>query len=607
MKLSGLYRYLQTSKKRLLLPTPTLKHSLFAPGKYDPKKPIVYICEGPWDGMALWEALGAAKPGDNDELVVTASKKASLRNTANVIAVPGVTNFAEYWLPLFEGKTVVLMYDNDHDLKNPKSNAMIPAAGFAAMKRVAGILAASAYTPAAIRYLQWGENGWNPDLPAGLDVRDYLAQGSGVAGRVKQLDSLLGLVVDAPDEWQESTQGASKSKGGGMELLDCRAYSALSTSWRKALRWTDGLDCALSVMLASITSTKAVGDQLWVKIIGPASCGKSTLCEAVSTNRKYVLAKSTIRGFHSGFGDGQEDNSLVSQLYDKTLVTKDGDTLLQSPNLGQILAEARDLYDCTSRTHYRNKTSRDYSGVRMTWLLCGTSSLRSIDSSELGERFLDCVIMDGIDEDLEDEVLLRVAHRADRNLSIEANGKPESQQEPDLTLAMQLTGGYVNYLRENASKLLAKVTLPDWAKQKCIRLGKFVACMRARPSKAQEETEEREFAARLVSQHIRLAKCLAVVLNRKEVDEEVMRRTRKVALDTARGMTLQIAERLLQAEAGMEVRGVALLTGQSDDKVRSLLRFMRKLGIVQQIPDTAHRKWQLTKRLHRLVKEVVDP
>src|SRR5690606_35550052 len=142
--------------------------------------------------------------------------------------------------------------------------------------------------------------------------------------------------------------------------------------------------------------------------------------EAISVNQDYVVAKSTIRGFHSGFktdGNGEEDNSLIDQIRDKTLVTKDGDTLLQSPNLGQILSEARDLYDSTSRTHYRNKMSRDYAGVRMTWLLCGTSSLREIDQSELGERFLDCVLMDDIDDELEDAILWRVANRVDRNMS----------------------------------------------------------------------------------------------------------------------------------------------------------------------------------------------
>ena len=40
------------------------------------------------------------------------------------------------------------------------------------------------------------------------------------------------------------------------------------------------------------------------------------MCEALSTNEEFILAKSTIRGFHSGYrleGGGQdEDHSLIA-------------------------------------------------------------------------------------------------------------------------------------------------------------------------------------------------------------------------------------------------------------------------------------------------------
>lgn len=421
---------------------------------------------------------------------------------------------------------------------------------------------------------------------------------------------LLGLLETVPDDWIK--EAGTKNAGGDVKCLSCNDYKSLINSWRKALKWTDGMDCALSVMLASISSTMSVGDQLWCKIIGPASCGKSTLCEAVSVNQKYVLAKSTIRGFHSGFGDGEEDHSLISKVSGKTLVTKDGDTLLQSPNLGQVLSEARDVYDTVSRTSYRNKSSRDYQGIRMTWLLCGTSSLRSIDSSELGERFLDCVIMDGIDEDLEQEILWRVVNKSVKNLSIEADGTPESQQAPEMTEAMGLTGGYIDYLRNNTQNKIDAVEVPEWALHKCMRLGKFVALLRSRPSKMQAETAEREFAARLVSQHSRLMLCLALVLNRKSIDKEVMRRTVKVALDTSRGTTFIIAECLYQrGEAPVNV--IANLTGISDTEVRKLLKFMKKINVVtfktakmNGLKNRSNKpQWRLTTMMSKLWESVV--
>lgn len=611
-KIHQIYRYLSTAGKSRLLPTPTLGHQLH--GVYDQRKPIVYLCEGPWDGMALWEALGRAKPTDNG-LAFTASPDHSLLASSCVLAVPGCAVFFESWLPLFAGKTVRLMYDNDHPKKHQQTGQQIPPAGLTNMQRVARILAGAAEPPKSIEYLRWGDLGYDLELPSGYDVRDCLSAGN-FQERVVQLSGLLSRVSLVPGDWVSTEDGKPKSADNKqLECLPCNNYSKLITSWRKALRWTDGLDHALAVMLASVASTKSVGDQLWIKIVGPAACGKSTLCEALSVNNKYVLAKSTIRGFHSGFrveGAGSdEDNSLISQLYDKTLVTKDGDTLLQSPNLSQILSEARDLYDSTSRTHYRNAMSKDYQGVRMTWLLCGTSSLRAIDSSELGERFLDCVIMEGIDEDLEDEVLWRVANRADQNLCLASSGKASSQYEPELCQAMQLTGGYVTWLRENAQDKLSTIIMPDPMKRQCTRLGKFTAFMRARPSIRQEETAEREFASRLVSQLTRLSKCLALVLNRKSVDDVVMRRVKQVAMDTSRGQTMAIVSHLRDAEEGMESSSVSLLIGKTEEKVKLLLRFLRAINAVELFhPESVkgvrrRPRWRLTTKMAKLYDDAV--
>jgi len=433
-----------------------------------------------------------------------------------------------------------------------------------------------------------------------------------LAARIARFGELLTMVVPIPEEWKVQV-AASGITEGGMGCLPCACYHDLVTAWRKALRWTDGLDHALAVMLASISSTKAVGDQLWIKVIGPAACGKSTLCEALSVSSLWVVAKSTIRGFHSGFradGDGSgRDWSLIPTIKDKTLVTKDGDTLLQSPNLPQILSEARDLYDSTARTHYRNATSRDYAGIRMTWILCGTSALRVLDTSELGERFLDCVIMEHIDDELEDEILWRVANRADRNMAIEADGKPETHYEPELAEAMRLTGGYVNWLREHAAERLTNVTAEDGVKRQCMRLGKFVALMRARPSRRQEESAEREFAARLVSQLIRLGKCLALVLNRSALDATVMQRVRRVAMDTARGQTLAIIAHLYHTAEGLQSQALGALLGRSEEKVKALLRFLRGIGAVDYVkleaPGRALRSiWRLSSRMRQLYDEV---
>ncbi|KKL61303.1 hypothetical protein LCGC14_2196640, partial [marine sediment metagenome] len=350
----------------------------------------------------------------------------------------------------------------------------------------------------------------------------------------------------------------------------------------------------------------------WAEGFFHHNCGKSTLCEALSVNKKHILAKSTIRGFHSGFstGDNTQDNSLLSKLRDKTLITKDGDTLLQSPNLSQILSEGRDIYDGVSRTHYRNAMSKDYEGVRMTWILCGTSSLRSIDNSELGERFLDCVIMEIIDDELEDEILSRVAHRADRNVSLETDGKVTTHYDPALVQAMSLTGGYIDSLKENTATKLEAIEMPTRSLQKCIRLGKFVAFLRARPSVHQDENAERELASRLVSQHIRLAKCLSLVLNHSTVNEVVMKRIKRIALDTSRGITLDITNQLHEEE--LEARALAIRLGKVQTLVSKLLRFLQQIGVVENFRVEKVKglrttpKWRLTEKMSKLYSDVME-
>jgi hypothetical protein len=635
-EVNQLYRYTLMRKKLKngsfkesyrLLATPEIGHTIFGTQLIDERKEGYYVCEGPWDAMVLWETL--TKTLKDKTLRVSYAELLPY----NVLAVPGCSTFNEKWGDtLFTDKKVVLLYDNDYPRKDPVSSKRIDPVGYSSMKRVSGLLLGSHRPPKEVKYLQWSSSGEDHDtgLKDGFDIRDALTLGSGVTpssfpvpsssvpslveNRIGVFDTLAVNFILAPTIWRVEREKIKKE----LEPIPCKDWKTLVSAWRKAMKWTEGHDRALSVMLSAVASTMVKGDQLWIKLISPASTGKTELCEALSTARRFVKPVSSIRGFHSGakaVGGGDEDLSLLATLDGKTMVTKDGDTLLQSPGLRQILSEARDIYDRTSRTHYRHGVSRDYNNVSMTWLLCGTSSLRSIDSSELGERFLDCVIMEDIDDDLEDEILVRIVHRVERNLgSGEATGKASDRYDLDMANAHQLTGGYVIYLRENIHKILPKISVTDYSRRKCAILAKYVAYMRARPSSTQDETAEREFAGRLVSQLFKLTACLAAVLNRDSTDNEVMRRTTQVAMDTARGRTAEIAKYLFDlGEEGSEIRGIWLTIGETEIKTRTLLRFLLRIGVVERFTPTSKHKgisfknhWRLTPRMTRIFSEVTE-
>ena len=185
-KLQQLYQRKQVLSKGVwhwhTIPTPKIAyakankegHRLHGVNLYDSGHSTVYLCEGPWDGMALWEALRQAKQSENG-LASTANVDRSLLGDASVLAVPGCNVFLQSWLPLFAGKVVNLMYDNDHPHKHPKTGKTTAPAGLSAMRRVAAILASSKKPPAQVNYLCWGEkDGYSSDLPSGYDVRDAL-------------------------------------------------------------------------------------------------------------------------------------------------------------------------------------------------------------------------------------------------------------------------------------------------------------------------------------------------------------------------------------------------------------------------------------------------
>lgn len=620
-EINQLYRYVydRDKERMVLLPTPGLGGQLFGLGQFNKSKPIVFLCEGPWDGMALWETLGATRADSSGDLVFTGNQKRSLLADANVVAVAGCGAAGDQlrkFQSLFSDKVVHLCFDNDHPRPHPRTGQPVAPAGLEAARRAARIMSEFARPPKEINYLRWGAPGYDLEQPHGYDVRDLLGRGE-LSERVEQLAKLSMMLTPVPSDWLGKQGAGGNSPAGSSNLIECQSYDEMIEVWKQAMVWTDGLDYALSCMLSAAMSTMTIGDQLWLKIIGPAACGKSTLMEALAVNKAYTISKSTIRGFHSGFKSdsaGSEDNSLLALCAGKTLLTKDGDTLLKAPNKDQILAEGRDVYDRVSRTHYRNRMSRDYEGLSMTWILAGTSALRAIDSSELGARFLDCVIMERIDDDLEDKILLRVVQRADENMSNEVNGQPETQYDEHLGKAMAMTGGYLGWLRENCTELLSGVNTTPEQRLKCARYGKFVAFARARPSRHHEEAVEREFATRLASQHIRLAKGLAAVMNRDTLDPEVMRRVRRVALDTARGIGLELIECLSDSgEEGADARSLALQVHQGEDRVKSMLRFMRRIEAVETFEVKTKKtmlgrrvRWRLTGKMQRLYNHIME-
>lgn len=604
-EVNTLYRYRIGNK---VFPTAGIGHYLFRAPSINTDSETLFIVEGPWDAMALWEFLRESDLEDWQDSIV--------------IGLPGVNVFKDAWIDdTFFNRQIVICFDSDH----PKTNQgkTVEPAGLVGVRSLVQKLTEYGVDSGDISYVNWGENGYDPSLKSGYDVRDALnSNGEAREYRLEAFESLIGRLSQVKKEWILEQKKSPEDKKETLQPLKCESYNELRESWKIPMEWSQGLDTALTVMLAVTASTQSQGDQLWVKILSPPGSGKTTLLEGISVARKHVLSKDTIRGFYSGWRDGSgEDKSIAALADGKTLAVKDGDTILNSPNVKDILSEARGLYDGAGRTHYRNSVERNYEGHKMTWLLCGTSALRMIDESELGTRFLDCSIMYDIDEEHEKAVIRKAIEQEHRNILAESNGNPEGWKNEDLTKAMQLTGGYVEHVKELAAnqEYKSQIEFPQKQARTIEAISGFVSRMRARPSRNQEEDVTREFGARLAKQFFRLAIYVALVRNKTRVDGEVMEIVRKVGEDTARGIVLDIVtaiknesdkvRRSKKPIEGVTLNYIETMFGLGQ-KAKVYLSFLHKLKMIEQVKEDKtkynQKRWRLTSSMVKLYNKVMS-
>ena len=274
------------------------------------------------------------------------------------------------------------------------------------------------------------------------------------------------------------------------------------------------------------------------------------------------------------------------------------------------------MFDGKTSNILRNRDDTlKYDGLRTPWIIAGTPFILSFNQSHLGDRFLK-VFIDPPSEDQKQSILTHVGYTALRNVKQRSNCSGDSIVDPLLLDAFRHTGGYVDYLRANVEELLRGVKVDEEdVVRRCGRMAELTALLRARSeqTKSEERHDSVELPTRLTHQFIRLAVCLGAVLGRFAVDEDVLRRVRKVAVDTARGRTLELARRLIPlGQTGAEARTLAGWLGESEDRMLTLLRFLKRIKVLEPFNPSATaaglacaQRWRLTPGLEQLCKEVL--
>lgn len=588
-KLSNLYRVVRNEEtgKWVAYGTPTCKAHPFGTQLVHANKnhhSKVWWMEGPWDGMKHWEALGQIK--DNaGRLVKVVDPKASIRQREQVLAVPGAGNFNHDWLVEYgTDKENLFAFDNDHPrvLNNRKVQP-----GWQGMQRVVKLATEQGNPTSSLKIAKWGPEGFNPKLPSGFDARDvYKAE-----GLLKGYQFLSGLMEEVVVK--STVDNTTTEPDEELEPLPRSTFAELCKDYANALHFTETMREALAVSFAVVISTDLQGDQLWLRLIGPPGSGKTTIAEALSASKDYTFPVSLQTGFHSGYvGGGKskgKDASLIPQMNGKCCIIKDGDTLLNAPNRDTILSEMRDFYDGVSRAKYRNRVSRTYEGLRITFMICGTDEMRALNRSFLGERFLDCEILGDEDRRPYLDAAARNAYA-----TVTAGFKKKTDEAPDneahgskMLLLKRATLGFLQYLKAQlAEGNIEPPALPADMEDKLKSLGQLLSFMRAKVRREGEGLAYRpraELATRLVSQMVKLAVCVGVVLGKDTIDEEVLKMVRRVGLSTAEGFQMEITRLLQRHPNGLSADQIALSLNLSKTSVQRYLDDMRELRILHRV------------------------
>lgn len=513
---------------------------LFAPTKLNKSK-RVWICEGEWDGMALWECFK------------------TLGVTDDVLAVSGAGAFPKDLVSLLSDCDVCLLGDND--AVNPSSGKR---AGYAGVGRTSALLSGIA---SSVRYLHWpGESPAYKSPEDGYDIRDkYRDEKFQAKALVEFLETNLKEEPPSPTE----TKVARTVKV--IKLKDITREDVI-TEYRKWLHLKDPE--VLDIVFGSVYANRINVDPLWIFFISPPGGGKTELLMSLATADKMASTTSlTPHALISGANFGGGDPSLVPKLNGKTLIIKDFTTILSLNQTArdEIFGILRDVYDGKTEKYFGNGVHRNYKS-RFGILAGVTPAIEGFASSNsvLGERFIKYKIKQPGSINVGDDAI----RRALGSMCEETTMRTSLQ-----TIAKRVLGRKVEdreVPRPNAE-----------AVDHLLALSKFVAALRGVVSKDKYTREVMflpcsEIGTRLSKQLCALAMGISVYKRDTVITTETLQTITRIAIDTAPDRVEKIIRHIFQnGNQPVLVTQISEWTSLPTATIQSVLDDMLLLKIVK--------------------------
>ncbi len=504
------------TKGKKILATAGVKLSLVCPLKLG-NTPTLWLTEGEWDGMALWECL--RKVGIKDD----------------VYASPGASILPKRLLELFDGKDVIIIYDNDE-------------AGRRGMERLNDTIGGIA------RSLQfiW----WPSTYEDKYDFRDLYLKNNKRADIVfKKLKEMLRDRVETTDI--ESSQAQPLGDG-----VLCDEVRKVFKRWLYMESY-EPLDVAFGAMFANRLS----GDPLWLFVVAPPGGSKTEILMSMHTAPLvYSTTSLTPHALISGANFGGRDPSLIPKLNGKVLVIKDFTTILSMHTMArdEIFGTLRDAYDGQIQKQFGNGVVRDYKskfGI-VAGVTPAIEGLHSVNIS-LGERF----------------IKYRIEYKHGRNAVKRAlqNVKLGDEMREELT---EISRACLDYDFDIVPDLT------DDMMENIILLAELVAWLRGIVSREQYTGQVRfkpmsELGTRLAKQFSKLAFGISIFKREAVVSPATYQTLLKVARDTVPDRVEEVVKQLFNHNCKGKTAEVARWTKLPEPTIRALLQDMELLNIVR--------------------------
>ena len=503
---------------------------------------IVYICEGEWDTMALYEATVKAKGGTG------------FHTNYYVVGVPGATSMKDAWVNKFKDKNVVVIFDNDKN-KRSKNGKITVGAGTQGGLKVYNCISS---VVKSIKFVHW-----KVGTKHKYDVRDlYIDKNRNGKATIREITKLSLDYPKGLDRIKTEQKKSNLMDGGGTTAQEVKQV------FNRWLRLRD--DSVLDILFGSFIGNRfSFVDPIWLFLVGRSGfCKSELLMSFQKVLDSYVLSTLSENALVSGLvvPEGEQDPSLLPKLNEMILILKDFTNLLTGPEkaMENIMGQFRAIYDGDYSKAFGTTERRYTSLFGFIAGVTHTIEVYVTKNPAYGERFL----MYSMDDNLTFNESIEVIMQALSNAG----------QEPIMRAELQ------NVVNKCLHFQYSKPTISVETMREIATIAQTLAVLRGATLRDKYRPDEilgtpkAEIGTRIAKVLMKLAQGIAAFNGRKNVTEYELKLLRSVVRSSIPSPNLRLITQIMHAKKDVftekELSQFINLTRKANEMIVSNLAFM---------------------------------